>query len=133
MGGIRYFILERVNKVREAYGRSPLCIHEENSDAAQRHAQYVLEEMLKWGRHRFNEIGHTNPFYHGEYFAENIGLSEGNVLLEGHANSIINQFCNERGEGSHFGNILNSWHYMGSDVAYDKSSGLVVLVQRFAE
>lgn len=132
MGEIRYFILQRVNEIRGNYGRSPLQMHEENSNGAQKHAQYVLEEMLKWGEHRFHEIIHFNPFYYGEYSSENMGWSKGNASLEQHINGILERFEKKRFEGRHFDNMLNSWSYMGVDVGYDSQSGLLVLVQRFS-
>lgn len=133
MGKIRYFILDRVNEIRRGYCRNPLYIHEEMSDSAQGHAQYVLEEMLKWGGHRYDEIKHFNPYKHGEYARENMGFSGGDFSLEQHINRILKDFEDKRFETGHFDNMLNSWEYIGTDVAYDASGGSVVLVQRFAE
>ncbi|MBS3090731.1 hypothetical protein J4433_03110 [Candidatus Pacearchaeota archaeon] len=127
MGDIRYFIRDYVNSKRAPDRKSQLFIHEENSDSAQKHAQYILDEMLKWGRHRFWEIQHFNPFCHGEYNSENIGPSEGTASLEEHIVGIISDF-----DKDHWNNMMNpAWTHIGADAAYDNAAGLLILVQRF--
>ncbi|MFH0831893.1 MAG: CAP domain-containing protein [archaeon] len=127
MGDIRYFILSHTNFKRGECKRHPLFIHERNSDAAQKHAQYVLEEMQKWGEHRIWEIKHSNPFFSGEYASENMGYSKGSDSLEGHISGIISSF-----DESHWNNMINpAWAHIGAEIAYNPESGLLVLVQRF--
>ena len=132
VGEIRYHIAERVNAIRELNQRTALYIHEGNSDAVQRHAQHVLEEMLKHGLDKFDEINHLNPFYHGEYKSENIGISRGDVTLKEHVERIILSFEHEDGK-THWDNMIDeAWHHVGTDVAYDNNRNWLVLVQRFS-
>ncbi len=128
---IRYFILSRVNEIRKNYGRNPLHVHEEMSDSAQRHAQFILEEMLKGNNHLFGSVCHHNLFYHGEYSTENTGFSEGNLSLERHIESVLGYFYVNRMDRGHFDNMLNSWKNIGTDISYAYEK--VILVQRFAE
>lgn len=137
MGEIRYYILRRVNEIRAACGRHALFIHEENSNAAQKHAQYVLEEMLKWGDHRFWEIMHFNPYCYGEYTTEHMGRSEGfgGISLEEQIEGIFSGFKEEAERGkkpNHWDNMLGNWQHMGADIAYDSATKMLVLAQRFS-
>lgn len=130
MGDIRYFILDRVNGIRDVHNRARLAVHEENSNASQKHAQYILEEMLRYGLHRFVEIGHFNPYRHGEYIAENIAFSFNHDSPIGrNIEGMLRSFENER--GMHWQNILGPFNHLGTDIAYDGGAGLLVLVQRF--
>ena len=62
MGNIRYLIKDAINEIRKDKNSQFVNINEGESDFAQRHAQYVSDEMGKWGNHRFYEIEHNNPY-----------------------------------------------------------------------
>ena len=134
MGEIRYHILHRVNQIRSKYGKNELHIHEVNSDAAQKHAQYILEEMIKQGNQRFQEIGHHNPYCYGEYNAENMGEfsfpEEMSSSLERMIDCMLLYMMRDGRE--HLTNIIGDFNHLGAEVAVSNEPKLIVLVQRFS-
>ena len=132
MGDIRYLIKDVINEVRKDKNSLFVNINEGESDFAQRHAQYVSDEMVKWGNHRFYEIEHKNPYKqymeimnHGFFKDTNTEWAVRQCLYgffssDGHRKML----SGEAGE-------TKNCREIAAEIAHQPPSGLVVLVIRF--